>query len=63
MRLINIIQASKLALKGEPDVTPNEEDGGRIIGKNLYYETGIDVDGQEFWYSGDIFLVDDEMEL
>lgn len=63
MKSINIIQASRLALKGNPDTTPEEEKKGILIGKNLYYERGTDSKGNAFAFSGDIYLVEDEYDL
>jgi hypothetical protein len=62
MKHVNIIQASRLVLKGDLDTTPYEEKKGVLIGKNLYYESGIGPDGKAFAWSGDIYLVDDEYE-
>ena len=63
MKSINIIQASRLVLKGTPDITPQEKREGVLIGKNLYYEKGVNLDGSQFAFSGDIYLVDDEYTL
>lgn len=62
MKSINIIQASRLVLKGDLDTTPSEEKNGVLIGKRLYYEKGIDHTGAQYAWSGDIYLVDDEYE-
>ncbi len=59
---MNIILASRLVLKGDLDVTPDEEKKGVLIGKNLYYESGIGPDGKAYAWSGDIYLVNDEYE-
>jgi hypothetical protein len=62
MKHVNIIQAARLVLKGTPDITPREEKEGVLIGKNLYFEKGIDNEGMHFAFTGDIYLVDDEYE-
>ena len=54
--------ASRPVLKGTPDVTPKEEQEGILIGKNQYAEKGVNQGGT-FWFSGDIFLVDEEWDL
>jgi len=63
MKSINIIQASKLVLKGTPDITSHEKKSGVLIGKNLYYERGTDEDGYDFAFSGDIYLIDEKYDL
>ncbi len=60
MKHVNIIQAARLVLKGDLDTTPDEEKEGVLIGKNLYYESGVGLDGKAYAWSGDIFLVDDK---
>ena len=63
MKSINIIQASRLVLKGTLDTTPQEEREGILIGKNAYFERGVDNEGMHFAFTGDIYLVDDEVDL
>ena len=63
MKSINIIVASRPVLKGNIDTTPQEEKRGILIGQNMYYEHGKDPDGNQYAYTGDIFLVDDEHDL
>ena len=62
MKSINIIQASRLVLKGGLDVTPKEELRGKMIGKGLYYEQSFDDAGKGHAWTDDIYLVDDEYE-
>jgi hypothetical protein len=62
MKSINIIQASRLVLKGGLDVTPTELSEGIMIGKGLYYEETFNEKGIGHAWTDDIYLVNDEYE-
>lgn len=58
-REVHIMCGSTFAIKGYPDITPQEEKDGRMIGAGAYIEEYWD-DGQFVAGTWDMYVVPDE---